>query len=336
MSKRVLLLGGAGFVGSYTVREMLKRGYQLTIVDNFSKYGHLEHDFFSDPNINLIVKDVRNLYPVDFKGYDVVFCLAALIGGIRYFHRIPYQIARDNNEILAHAIDCTLAACPEALFVYYSSSMVYERVQRPVTEEDAYQQLVPFTNYGMQKLYGEYLVRGAAQEYGLRYLIIRPFNAVGSGELPMLDRQGQVAFGMAHVIPDFIYKALIQQSPFQILGDGEQVRTMTHARDIAEATVLALQKDIVNEDFNFCGATPYKMGDLAKVIWQRINPNMAMPEFEHLEAPAADVRFRVGYSEKAKKLLGWQPRFDMDYILEDTIGYIREHLDSLPNNHGAS
>lgn len=332
MTKKVLLLGGAGFVGSYTIREMLRHDYQLTVVDNFSKYGFLEHDFLQHPKVRLVVKDVRNLYPIDFKGYDVVMCLAALIGGIRYFHRIPYQIARDNNEILAHAIDCTLASSPGALFVYYSSSMVYERVQRPVTEADAYQQLVPFTNYGMQKLYGEYLVRGAAQEYGLRHLIIRPFNAVGSGELPMVDRQGEVAFGMAHVIPDFVYKALIQQNPFQILGDGEQVRTMTHARDIAEATLLALEKGVVNEDFNFCGATPYKMADLARVIWERVNPGVPMPAFEHHEAPAADVRFRVGYSAKAKELLGWQPRYDMDYILTDTINYIREHQGRLPQS----
>ncbi|GAB6039381.1 NAD-dependent epimerase/dehydratase family protein [Endothiovibrio diazotrophicus] len=330
MSKNVLLLGGAGFIGSYVVREMLKHDYRITLVDNFSKYGHLEHDFLKHPNVTLVVKDVRAMYPVEFKGYDVVICLAALIGGIRYFHRIPYQIARDNNEILAHAIDCTLAACPEALFVYSSSSMVYERVQRPVTEEDAYSQLVPFTQYGMQKLYGEYLVRGAAQELGLRYLIFRPFNAVGSGELPMLDRQGEVAFGMAHVIPDFIYKALVKQNPFQILGDGEQVRTFTHARDIAEAMVLSIEKGVVNEDFNFCGSTPFNVADLARTIWERINPDEPMPPFEHLEAPAADVRFRVGYSEKAKEMLGWTPQYDVDYILDDTIGYIRDHFDSLP------
>ncbi|EIC22329.1 NAD-dependent epimerase/dehydratase family protein [Thiorhodovibrio frisius] len=329
MSKRVLVLGGAGFIGSYLVRELLGHGYTLTIVDNFSKYGYLEHDFFKHPVVRLEIKDVRALYPVDFKGYDIVLCLAALIGGIQYFHRIPYRIARDNNEILTHAIDCTLAACPEALFVYFSSSMVYERVQEPVTEAGARNQLVPFTNYGMQKLYGEYLVTGAARELGLRDLVIRPFNAVGSGELPMLDRQGQVAFGMAHVIPDFVYKALIGQDPFEILGDGEQVRTFTHARDIAEATVLALEKATAGENFNFCGAEPFKIRDLAVRIWQKVNPDKAMPRFRHLEAPAADVRFRVGYSHKAREQLGWQPRFGVEAILDDCIEYVRLHRDQL-------
>jgi len=331
MSKRVLVLGGAGFVGSYIVREMLEHDYVITIVDNFSKYGFLEHDFYGHPNVELVIKDVRNMYPVEFRGYDIVLCLAALIGGIRYFHRIPYRIARDNNEILAHAIDCILASCPEALFVYFSSSMVYERVQEPVTEAGARKQLVPFTNYGMQKLYGEYMVTGAAQEFGLRYLTIRPFNAVGSGELPMLDSDGQVAFGMAHVIPDFVYKALVKQNPFDILGDGEQVRTFTHAKDIAEATLLALEKGIEGEDFNFCGATPYKINELAVRVWEKINPNVPMPAFSYQEAPAADVRFRVGYSEKARDMLGWKPRYDLEAILDDTSDYVRVHWGKLPN-----
>jgi nucleoside-diphosphate-sugar epimerase len=207
--------------------------------------------------------------------------------------------------------------------------MVYERVQEPFTEEGARNQLVPFTNYGMQKLYGEYLVTGAAQELGLRDLIIRPFNAVGSGELPMLDSQGRVAFGMAHVIPVFVYKALIGQDPFEILGDGEQVRTFTHAQDIAEATLLALQQAPDGEDFNFCGAEPFKIRDLAMRIWRKVNPGKALPAFKHLAAPAADVRFRVGYSDKARERLGWQPRFGVEAILDDCIEYVRTNWNQL-------
>src|SRR6266851_2807891 len=97
---RVLALGGAGFIGSYAVRELLHHGFAVTAVDNFSKYGHLKHDFYEHPHFRLINKDVRQMYPVEFKGYDAVVCLAALIGGIKYFHKIPYRIARDNTELL--------------------------------------------------------------------------------------------------------------------------------------------------------------------------------------------------------------------------------------------
>jgi nucleoside-diphosphate-sugar epimerase len=318
----VLALGGAGFIGSYVTRELLKRGHTVTVVDNYSKYGQVEHDFYADPHCTVVAADVRSLGAVDFAGYSHVLCLAALIGGIQYFHRIPYRIARDNTEILAHAIDMTLEGAPESTFVYFSSSMVYERADRPVSEEDARNQLVPITNYGLQKLFGEYMTTGAHTELGLNYLVVRPFNAVGSGELPHVSSEGEVEFGMAHVIPDFVYKALARQSPFQIFGDGEQVRTFTHAQDIAEAVALLVESNASGDDFNICGNNTYSVGALAEAVWSRVNPDLAFPGFEHLPVPPSDVRFRIGSSEKAKQRLGWSPRFDLDAIIDDTAAFV--------------
>jgi nucleoside-diphosphate-sugar epimerase len=286
----------------------------------------VEHTFYRHKDFRLVRKDTRELAPVDYEGYDYIVCLAALIGGIQYFHKIPYRIARDNTQILTHAIDCTLNAAPQATFYYFSSSMVYERVQRPVTEEDALTQQVPLTNYGMQKLFGEFVVRGAAQEFGLNYVIIRPFNAVGSGELPHMESSGEAAFGMAHVIPDFVYKSLLRQSPFEILGDGQQVRTFTHAKDVADAVALTIRKKLHNEDLNICGNATVSVAELAKMVWQRVNPDLPWPGFKHVPAPNDDVRFRVGKSEKAERLLGWTPKYDINVILDDTIQYIREKM----------
>ena len=324
--KRILCLGGAGFIGSYIVRELLGAGYSVTVIDNFSKYGYIEHDFFSHPNLRLEMKDVRTMYPSEFRGYDVILCLAALIGGIKYFHKIPYRISRDNTELLAHAIDATLGAAPEALFVYFSSSMVYERMTRAVTEEDALSQPVPITNYGMQKLFGEFMTRGAHTEFGLRYLIVRPFNAVGSGELPDIKSDGSVDFGMSHVIPDFVYKAIVKQTPFEIFGDGEQVRTFTHARDIAKALLLMLERGLENDDFNVCGKNTEKVGDLARKIWARVNKNEPFPPVASMPVPPADVRFRIGFSEKLTARIGWQPACDLDFIIDDTHGFVAAAL----------
>jgi UDP-glucose 4-epimerase len=324
--RKVLCLGGAGFIGSYVVRELLGAGYEVTVVDNFSKYGHLEHDFYEHPKFSLQSKDVRAMQAVEFAGFDVILCLAALIGGIKYFHRIPYRIARDNTQILAHAIDSTLAEAPQALFVYFSSSMVYERMTRPVTEEDALKQPVPITNYGMQKLFGEFMTRGAHAELGLQYLIVRPFNAVGSGELPDVRRDGSVDFGMAHVIPDFTYKALIKQDPFEIFGDGGQVRTFTHARDVARGLMALLDRGLRNDDFNICGNATEKILDVATKIWARANDGKAFPTVKSMPVPPADVRFRVGVSEKLNKATGWKPAYDMDSIIEDTYQFVSAAL----------
>ncbi|BBM85657.1 NAD-dependent epimerase/dehydratase family protein [Candidatus Uabimicrobium amorphum] len=322
---KILALGGAGFIGSYIVRKLLENEHQVTVVDNFSKYGYIEHDFYQNPNFSLCNKDVRNMYPQEFRGYDYVFCLAALIGGIKYFHRIPYQIARDNTEILSQAIDNTLAACPEATFVYFSSSMVFERVDHPVSEEHALQQQIPITNYGMQKLFGEFLTTGAHREYDLRYLIVRPFNAVGSGELPDVSGDGEAKFGMAHVIPDFIYKAMLKQTPFEIFGEGDQVRTFTHAKDIANAVAKMIDKKVVNRDFNLCGENTFTMLELAKRIWAHVNPETAFPELKHIPAPPSDVKFRVGIAKRAMQELDWQPQCDIDYIIKDSTDYIRKN-----------
>jgi nucleoside-diphosphate-sugar epimerase len=204
--------------------------------------------------------------------------------------------------------------------------MVYERMQRPVTEADALTQPVPLTNYGMQKLFGEFVTRGAREEMGLNYLILRPFNAVGGGELPDMTADGSVDFGMAHVIPDFIYKAMIKQAPFEIFGDGQQVRTFTHAQDTAEALMVMLNKGCRNTDFNVCGNNTLAMGELAQKIWARVNPGLPFPGFKNISVPPADVRFRVGVSEKAKRELGWSPRFELDYIIDDSLRFIREKL----------
>lgn len=320
--KNVLCLGGAGFVGSYVVRGLLAAGYAVTVIDNFSKYGYIEHDFYRHPKFTLLNRDVRALYPHEFKGYDVVLCLAALIGGIKYFHKIPYRISRDNTQILTHAIDSTLAAAPEALFVFFSSSMVYEKMMRPVTEEDSLTQPVPVTQYGMQKLFGEFVTRGAATEFGLNYLIVRPFNAVGSGELPDFKSDGSVDFGMSHVIPDFVYKAIVKQTPFEIFGDGEQVRTFTHAKDTADGLLAILASGIRNEDFNICGKATENIADLARKIWTRVNPNDPFPPVKSMPVPPADVRFRIGASDKMRRLVGWEPQFDIDYIIDDTYRFV--------------
>ncbi len=323
---KVLCLGGAGFIGSYIVRELLNAGYDVTVIDNFSKYGYIAHDFYDHPKLRLEMRDVRVMYPAEFKGYDIVLCLAALIGGIKYFHRIPYRISRDNTEILAHAIDSTLASSPEALFVYFSSSMVYERMTRPVTEEDALQQPVPITNYGMQKLFGEFMTRGAHTEFGLQYLIVRPFNAVGGGELPDLKADGSVDFGMSHVIPDFVYKALIKQTPFEIFGDGQQVRTFTHARDIADALRALFDHGVRNDDFNICGNSTENIRDLATKIWSHVNKDVPFPPVKSMPVPPADVRFRIGVSTKIGKAIGWKPMYDLDSIIDDTYRFVSASL----------
>ncbi len=324
---RILMLGGSGFIGSYMARRFLNAGHEVTSVDNFSKYGMLKHDYFDNKRFRHISSDIRTMSPAEYKGYDYVFCLAALIGGIGYIQRIPYQIAKVNTQILTSAIDATLAAAPDATFVYFSSSMVYQRAQKEFVEADAYNQLVPTITYGLQKLFGEFIVTGANQEYGMKYVIVRPFNVVGGGEMPKFDAGNRPDFGNAHVVPDFVYKALTRQSPFEIMGDGKQIRTLTHVEDFADAMDLLVKKKVKNEDFNICGDEPVTVADLAMRTWKKVNMSMPFPGFKHLKAPNDDVRFRIGKTYKARKLLGWSPKRGVDDVLDDSIKSMRAYLE---------
>jgi len=105
------------------------------------------------------------------------------------------------------------------------------------------------------------------------------------------------------------------------------VRTFTHAKDIAGAVRIMLDKRVKNNDFNICGESTCKMDELAKLIWAKVNPGLAFPGFKHLTAPSADVQFRIGKSEKARQILGWQPGHNLDDIIQDTLTFIRHWVE---------
>ncbi len=319
---KILILGGTGFIGSYITRKLLDDGNTVTSIDNFSKYGSVEYDFFKNPKFKLIKKDVREMTPDDARGYDYVFVLAALIGGIGYLNKVPYQIAKNNTEIIIGAIEAIRAGSPKSTVVYFSSSLVFERAKNEIVESDLYEQQIPKITYSLQKLFGEYIVRGAHQEFGLNYVIVRPFNVVGGGELPRVENQ-KLMFGIAHVIPDLVYRAIKRQSPIEIMGDGKQLRTYTHVEDFADAMALIVKKNVKNEDFNICGSESCTVEELAQRIWARVNPSIPFPGLKHLPAPDNDVRFRKTNTEKAQRILGWKPKRSLDSILDDSIKVIR-------------
>ncbi len=161
--------------------------------------------------------------------------LAAIVGGIANFHKLPFTLSEVNNALTGAITRAAVEANSER-FVYVSSSMVFERAtQFPTTEEHLLECPAPRSAYGFSKLSGETYTRAAHDQFGLRYTICRPFNAYGQGELPDPDEPG-----IAHAVPDLIAKALSGQNPLQIFGSGGQTRTLTHVEDIADGIVAAM------------------------------------------------------------------------------------------------
>ncbi len=250
--------------------------------------------------------------------------LAAIVGGIANFHKLPYTLTEVNNALTGAVVRAAIEQRVERL-VYVSSSMVFERATEfPTTEAHLPDCPAPRSAYGFSKLGGEVYTRAAHDQHGLRYTICRPFNAYGPGELP--DRAEP---GIAHAVPDLIAKALAGQSPLEIFGSGEQTRTLTHVEDIADGIVTAMACTAgENEDFNISASKELSVAEIARVIWQACCQDPSRLRFRHVSSFEVDVQRRWPSVEKARQMLGWEARVDLRDGIGQTVEWLREQAPS--------
>jgi len=334
---KVLVTGSAGFIGGYVVQELLKKGYEVTGIDNFSKYGQVSHTFDSHPNYNFVNGDVLDVELMRELMFDVdhVIAGAALIGGISYFHTYAYDLLATNERIIASTCDAAIATLladrPLKKVTYISSSMVFESAdQWPSVEGDERKIAPPLSSYGFQKLAVEYFARAAWDQYKLPYTIVRPFNCVGIGERRALGdveiSSGNVNLAMSHVVPDIIQKILKGQNPVRILGDGTQVRHYTYGGDLAEGILLAMQSQkSINQDFNLSTSESTTVKELVQVIWDKIKPGEVLV-IESEKGFRYDVKRRVPSVKKAHEILGFRARTTLDEMLDEVIPWIRSAI----------
>ena len=334
---KVLVTGAAGFISGYLVAELLNAGHELVGVDNFSKYGPVTHTFDHDPRYRLVEGDAKDaeLLTRLAADCDQVVAGAAMIGGISYFHEFAYDLLAENERICAATFDAAIASHRAGRLkriTVLSSSMVFESASVFPTPEGAQATSPPpHSTYGFQKLATEYFARGAHEQYGLPYTIVRPFNCVGIGERRALRdhdvMSGNVKLALSHVVPDLVQKALRGQDPLHILGDGGQVRHYTYGGDLAHGIRLAMESDrAVNEDFNLSTAQSTTVRELAELIWRKVHgPGRPLrlvsdPPYEH------DVQMRVPDVRKAHELLGFDATTSLDEVLDEVIPWIRDEI----------
>ena len=298
---RVLVTGGAGTIGAAVVRRLLAdqpsgRCGSPTTVGRRCGCARAARSTPRDLRVAAKAHDA-----VD--GCSHVIHLAAIVGGIANFHKLPFTLTEVNNALTGAIVHAAVNLDVERL-VYVSSSMVFERATEfPTTEEHLADCLTPRSAYGFSKLSGEVYTKAAHDQLGLRYTICRPFNAYGPGEVPERDEPG-----IAHAVPDLIAKTLSGQRPLQIFGTGEQTRTLTHIDDIADGIVTAMVSPAAeNEDFNISASRELSVaGAGAALIWDACGNDPAEFELRHLPSFEVDVRRRWPSVEKARRLLGWE------------------------------
>jgi UDP-glucose 4-epimerase len=313
---RVLVTGGAGAIGSAVARRLLRDpAWEVRISDQRETPAELREGAEVHRGNLLDLDEARKATT----GCTHVIHLAAIVGGIANFHKLPHTLLEVNNGLYNAVFRAALDQGVERL-VYVSSSMVFERATEfPTTEEHLADCPAPRSAYGFSKLAGEVYCRALHQEHGLPFTICRPFNAYGPGELPEAEP------GIAHMVPDLIRKVLAGQRPLQIFGSGTQTRTLTHVDDIADGVVTAMGAPAgENEDFNLSASEERSVANIARIIWEACGEDADAFELQHLPSFEVDVPRRWPSVDKARRLLDWEARIGLREGIAGTVAWLRE------------
>jgi nucleoside-diphosphate-sugar epimerase len=319
--KRVLVTGGAGTIGSAVVRRLISDpDYEVRVSDQ------REAPLWMRESGEVHTGDLRVLDEARraTDGCSHVIHLAAIVGGIANFHKLPHTLTEVNAALYNAVVRAALDHDVER-FVYVSSSMVFERAtEYPTTEGHIWDCPMPRSAYGFSKLTGEVYVRAANDEHGLPYTICRPFNAYGPGEMPEDEP------GIAHAVPDLIRKCLELPpgAPLPIFGDGTHTRTLTHIDDIADGIVASMSSPAgLNEDFNVSASEELTVAEIARIIWEETGRDPEAFALVHEPTFDVDVVRRWPSVEKAQRMVGWQARIGVREGIAQTVDWLRGRIE---------
>ncbi len=292
---RILVTGGAGFIGSELVAQLCALNRRVTVVDNLAT-GHAEN--LEGLPVALIDGDVRDPRPWRnvLEEASTVYHLACL--GVRHSIHSPVE----NHEVNAGGALAVLEAalrCGVERFVHVSSSEVYGTALRvPMTEDHPTN---PETPYGAAKLAGEAYARAYQRTYGLPVAIVRPFNTFG----PRCHHEG----ASGEVIPRFLLRALTGR-PLIVFGDGEQTRDFTWVADIARGILAAGNvAEAVGRTLNLGSGREVSLVALARLIGGK------EARIVHERERPGDVRRLIADSSEARRILGFEPRVTLEHGL---------------------
>ncbi len=320
---KILVTGSEGSLAQMVIPHLLREGHEIIGADNFARYGVIErkrnYEFLEGDLVDTsFVKSIFSEHR-----FDAVFHFAALVYGVIGFHKKPADIIADNNLATINLLKFGHEKIRK--FIYLSSSMVYERCRSlPHKEDDTKDTVVMSTSYGLSKYIGERVVQSFHEQYGINYVIWRPFNIITPFETPEEE-------GFSHVFSDMVEKILVQkQNPVDILGDGEQIRCFTNIYDVSDAIArFSLDIKAENQIFNIGNPEPVTIKELAGKVVRIGKEHGLLPQdyklsFNHRPIYSDDVRKRIPDVSKIKKVFGWVAKIKVDESLE---AYIRHKFD---------
>ncbi|WP_226646945.1 NAD-dependent epimerase/dehydratase family protein [Mesobacillus subterraneus] len=301
---KVLVIGGAGFIGSHVVNALVDKGYETVVVDNLSsgKKDSLNPGaaFYS---LNILDDGLGSIFEKERP--DAVIHLAAQINVQKSIENSALDAEVNILGTLKILELCKKYGCK---LIYSSSAAVYGNpVYLPVDERHP---VKPLSNYGISKYTPEMYISLYSQQYDLDYTILRYANVYGAG---------QDAAGEGGVVSIFIKKMLNNESPV-IFGNGEQTRDFIYVEDVAGANIAALERDCRGV-FNISSNHELTINSLVEEINSLLNTKLAPI---HKKFRTGDILHSCLNNQLAQKKLGWKPKFSLKEGLKKTIDSSRQ------------
>jgi len=301
---KILVTGGAGFIGSNLAEELSKK-HEVVIIDDLST-GRVENVEYLDAELVQGSITDPDMLKENFRGVDYVFHQAALPS----VQRSIEDPVLTNEVNICGTLNVLVAARDADVkkVIYASSSSVYGDTPELPKREDMKPD--PKSPYAVAKLAGEYYCRVFNEIYGLKTVALRYFNVYGPRQDPSSD--------YAAVIPKFANRVLAGEPPI-IYGDGEQTRDFTFVRDVVQANVLAIESDATGV-FNVAAGQRISVNDLAGMIMEIIGNRV---DCVHEEPRAGDVRDSLGDISRAHAGFEYTPRYGMEDGLKEAIRWFK-------------
>ena len=322
MAERILVTGGAGYIGSVVVAQLLAKGYEPIVFDDLS-HGHRAALV---RGAELIVGDIADRAALDdvFTKYrpQAVMHFAAFIEAGESMQR-PEKFFRNNTANALTLLESALAHDAKR-FVFSSTAALYGNPEKTPIEETA--KLEPTNAYGASKLLVEQMLDWLQRIHGLRYSCLRYFNAAGAA-----GEQGEDHHPESHLIPIALQVALGKRQEVAIFGtdyatpDGTCVRDYVHVRDLSAAHLLVLEalkekEKLIYNLGNGCGFSVREVIETARKVTGHAIPAKESPR------RAGDPAVLVASSEKIKRELGWSPKYaDLESIVRSAWNWRKAH-----------
>lgn len=321
----ILVCGGAGYIGSHTVKELIGK-YEVIVLDDLST----GHSFLLDSKATFIKGEIGDEAVLEkvFTEFhiDAVFHFAAnsLVGEsvkdpLKYYSNNVKATITLLNKMIEHGID---------KFVFSSTAATYGIPERELITEETITK--PINPYGRSKLMIEKILDDVAQAHNFSYIILRYFNAAGahgSGEI------GESHSPETHLIPIILQHLIGEREKVAVWGtdyetkDGSCVRDYIHVTDLANAHVLAyegMDKGVIaNEIYNLGNGTGFSVKEVIKVC-EKVTGKSAVVEFA--ERRPGDPSVLVASSEKIQRVLGWKPQYRLEEIVESAWNWQKKKV----------